>query len=44
MTDIEKNVTTRNNGVLVKGDDSTSNMDWYDVSRKIISLQFPSEK
>jgi hypothetical protein len=42
--DIEKNLTTQNNDVLVKGDDSTSNMDWYGVCRKIISLQFASEK
>jgi hypothetical protein len=43
-THIEKNLATQNNGVLVKGDDSTGNMDWYGVSRKIISLIFLSEK
>jgi hypothetical protein len=43
-TDIEKNLTTQNSGVVVKGDDSTDNMDWYDVIRKIISLEFPSGK
>jgi hypothetical protein len=41
---IEKNLTTQNSGVVVKGDDSTDNMDWYDVIRKIISLEFPSGK
>jgi hypothetical protein len=30
--------------VVVKGDDNTDNLDWYDVIRKIISLEFPSEK
>jgi hypothetical protein len=37
-------ILTFNSGVIVKGDDSTSNMDWYDVIRKIISLEFPSGK
>jgi hypothetical protein len=44
MVDIEKNLTTQNSGVVVKGDDSTGNMDWYGVIRKIISLKFPSGK
>jgi hypothetical protein len=44
MADIEKNLTTQNSGVVVKGDDSTGNKDWYGVIRKIISLEFPSEK
>jgi hypothetical protein len=39
---IEKNLTTQNSGVVVKGDDSTGNMDWYGVIRKIISLEFLS--
>jgi hypothetical protein len=43
-TDIEKNLTTQNSGVVVKADDSTGNMDWYGVIRKIISLEFPSGK
>ena len=43
-TDIEKNLTTQNSGVFVKGDDLTGNMDQYGVIRKIISLEFPSEK
>jgi hypothetical protein len=30
--------------VVVKGDDSTGNMDWYGVIRNIVSLEFPSEK
>ena len=28
----------------MKGDDSTGNMDWYDVLKKIITLDFPGEK
>jgi len=28
----------------VKGDDSTGNMDWYGVLKKIITLDFPGEK
>jgi translation elongation factor EF-Tu-like GTPase len=39
-TDIEKNLTTQNNGVVVKGDDSTSNMDWYSVIGKILTRIF----
>jgi hypothetical protein len=42
--DIEKNLTTQNSGVVVKGDDNTDNMDWYGVIRKIVSLEFPSGK
>jgi hypothetical protein len=38
------NLTTQNTGVVVKGDGSTCNMDWYGVIRKIISLEFPSRK
>jgi hypothetical protein len=43
-TDIEKNLTTQNSGVFVKGDDITGNMDWYGVIRNIISLEFSSGK
>ena len=28
----------------MKGDDSTGNMDWYGVLKKIITLYFPGEK
>ena len=42
--DIEKNLTTQNSGVVVKGDVSAGNMDWYGVIKKIISLDFPDEK
>ena len=41
---IEASFNTQNSGVLVKGDDSTSNMDWYGVLKKIITLDFPGEK
>jgi hypothetical protein len=44
MADIQKNLTTQNSGVDVKGDDSTGSMDWYDVIRNIFSLEFPSGK
>ena len=42
--EIEKNLTTQNSGVVVKGDDSTGNMDWYGVIKKIFSLEFPNAK
>ena len=41
---IEKNLTTRNSGVYVKGDSSTDNMAWYGVVQKIITLDFDNEK
>jgi hypothetical protein len=41
---IEKNLTTRNSGVYVKGDSSTGNMAWYGVLQKIITLDFANEK
>ena len=28
----------------MKGDDTTDNMDWYGVLKKIITLDFPGEK
>jgi hypothetical protein len=43
-TDIEKNLTTQNSDVVVKGDESTGNMDWYGVIKKILSLEFPNAK
>jgi len=41
---VEKNLSTQNSGVVVKGDDSSSNMDWYGVIKRIIMLDFPNEK
>ena len=41
---IEKFLTTQNSGVLVKGDASSGNMDWYGVLRKIICLDFHGQK
>jgi len=41
---IEVSFSTQNSRVLVKGDDSTGNMDWYGVLKKIITLDFPGEK
>lgn len=41
---IERNLVTQNSGVLVRGDDTTGNMNWYGVIRKIISLEFPGQK
>ncbi|XP_066378985.1 uncharacterized protein [Miscanthus floridulus] len=40
----ESNLITQNSGVLVKGDESTGNMDWYGVIKKIISREFPGGK
>ena len=39
-SDIEKNLTTQNSGVVVKGD----GMEWYRMVKKIITLDFPNEK
>ena len=41
---IQKNLTTRNSGVYVKGDSSTGNMAWYGVLKKITTLDFANEK
>ena len=43
-TSIERNLVTQNSGVLVRGDGTTSNMIWYGVIRRIISLEFPTQK
>ena len=40
---IEVSFSTQNSRVLVNGDDSTGNMDWYGVLKKIITLDFPGE-
>ncbi|XP_025799550.1 uncharacterized protein LOC112879501 isoform X2 [Panicum hallii] len=40
----EVSFSTQNSGVLVKGDDSTGNMDWYGALKKIVTLDFPGEK
>uniref|UniRef100_I1QZM3 DUF4216 domain-containing protein n=1 Tax=Oryza glaberrima TaxID=4538 RepID=I1QZM3_ORYGL len=39
-TNVEKNLTTQNNGVVVQGE----GMDWYEVTKKIIALDFPIDK
>ena len=44
VSSIEKFLTTQNSGLLVKGDASTGNMDWYGVLRKIIYLDFHGQK
>ena len=41
---IERNLVTQNSGVLVRGDATTGNINWYGVIRKIISLEFPGQK
>jgi len=41
---VENRLTTQNSGVVVKGDESTGNIDWYGVVKKIILLDFPNEK
>ncbi|CAO2189468.1 unnamed protein product, partial [Urochloa humidicola] len=43
-SEVEKNLVTQNSGVLVRGDATTGNMNWYGVIRKIISLEFAGEK
>ena len=42
--DIEKSLVTQNSGVLVKGDSTSSNMNWYGVIKRMISLKFPRQK
>jgi len=42
--DIEKSLVTQNSGVLVKGDGTTGNMNWYGVIKRMISLEFPGQK
>ena len=37
---VEKNLTTQNSGVVVKGHD----MEWYGVIKRIIVLNFPNAK
>ncbi len=41
---MENKLSTQNSGVVVKGDESTGNMDWYGVIKRIILLDFPNEK
>jgi len=42
--DIEKSLVTQNSGVLVKGDGTSGNMNWYGVIKRMISLEFPGQK
>ena len=39
---IEKNLSTQNSGVVVKGDDSDGNVYWCGVVKKIYALDFPT--
>ena len=41
---VEKNLTTQNFGVVVNGDPTTGNIDWYGVVKKIYALDFPTQK
>jgi hypothetical protein len=41
---VESKLSTQNSGVVVKGDESTGNMDWYGVIKRIILLDFPLGK
>ena len=41
---IEKNLSTQNSGVVVKGDGSAGGISWYGVIKKIYALYFPTEK
>ena len=42
--DIEKSLVTQNSGVLVKGDGTSGNMNWYGVIKRMITLEFPGQK
>lgn len=37
---VEKDLRTQNSGVVVRGDDSTNNVDWFGVIKKIICVSF----
>jgi hypothetical protein len=41
MNHIESKLSTQNSVVVVKGDESIGNMDWYGVIKRIILLDFP---
>ena len=41
---IERNLVTPNNGLLVRGDASSGNMNLFGVIKKIISLEYPGQK
>jgi len=41
---IERNLVTPNNGLLVRGDASSRNMNLFGVIKKIISLEYPRQK
>ena len=41
---IEKDLSTQNSGVIVKGDESTGGISYYGVIKKIIFLDFPPDK
>ena len=43
-THVERSLSTQNSGIVVKGDESTGNIDWYGVIKKIICLDFGSDK
>jgi hypothetical protein len=44
MLSTETNLSTQNSVVVVKGDVSTGNMDWYGVVQRVIALDFPIGK
>jgi hypothetical protein len=44
MNHVESKLSTQNSGVVVKGNEGTSNMDWYGVIKRIILLDFPHGK
>jgi hypothetical protein len=41
---IEKNLSTQNSGVVVRGDGSAGDINWYGVVKKIYALDFPTQK
>jgi hypothetical protein len=44
MNHVKSKLSTQNSGVVVKGDESTDNMEWYGVIKRIILLDFPHGK
>lgn len=41
---VERDLNTQNSGVVVRADARSGNLDWFGVIKKIICVDFPSEK
>jgi hypothetical protein len=44
MNHVKSKLSTQKSGVVVEGDESTGNMDWYGIIKRIILLDFPCGK